>query len=62
MFAAYPVEDTPINTPTPLMVYFPVIVAFSQRYTKSSGVGSLVALMLPAVIAVRIVWLVFLIL
>jgi aminobenzoyl-glutamate transport protein len=47
VFAAYRVGDSPINTLTPLMVYFPVIVAFAQRYQKSAGVGSLVALMLP---------------
>ena len=62
VFAAYRVGDSPINTLTPLMVYFPVIVAFAQRYKKSSGVGSLVALMLPVSVAVLLVWLVFLIL
>jgi len=62
VFAAYRVGDSPINTLTPLMVYFPVIVAFAQRYKKSSGVGSLVALMLPVATAVLIVWLVVLIL
>jgi len=62
VFAAYRVGDSPINTLTPLMVYFPVIVAFAQRYKKSSGVGSLVALMLPVATAVLVVWLVVLIL
>lgn len=62
VFAAYRVGDSPINTLTPLMVYFPVIVAFAQRYQKNSGVGSLVALMLPVAAIVLIVWLAFLIL
>ncbi len=62
VFAAYRVGDSPINTLTPLMVYFPVIVAFAQRYQKNSGVGSLVALMLPVAAVVLVVWLVFLIL
>ena len=62
VFAAYRVGDSPINTLTPLMVYFPVIVAFAQRYQKSAGVGSLVALMLPVAVAVLIAWLAFLIL
>jgi len=62
VFAAYRVGDSPINTLTPLMVYFPVIVAFAQRYKKSSGVGSLVALMLPVATAVLIAWLILLIL
>ncbi len=62
VFAAYRVGDSPINTLTPLMVYFPVIVAFAQRYQKNSGVGSLVALMLPLAGVVLVAWLVFLIL
>ena len=47
LFAAYRVGDSPINTLTPLMVYFPVIVTFAQRYQKKAGVGTLVALMMP---------------
>jgi aminobenzoyl-glutamate transport protein len=62
VFAAYRVGDSPINTLTPLMVYFPVIVAFAQRYDKKSGVGSLVALMLPVAAVVLVAWLVILIL
>lgn len=62
VFAAYRVGDSPINTLTPLMVYFPVIVAFAQRYQKSAGVGSLVALMLPIAVTVLVAWLLFLIL
>ena len=62
VFAAYRVGDSPINTLTPLMVYFPVIVVFAQRYQKKSGVGSLVALMLPVAAVVLIAWLVILIL
>jgi aminobenzoyl-glutamate transport protein len=58
VFAAYRVGDSPVNTLTPLMVYFPVIVAFAQRYQKNMGVGSLVALMLPIAITVLIAWLV----
>ena len=34
LFAAYRVGDSPINTLTPLMVYFPVIVVFAQRYRE----------------------------
>ncbi len=62
LFAAYRVGNSPINTLTPLMVYFPVIVVFAQRYQKKAGVGSLVALMLPIAGIVLVVWLVFLIL
>ena len=62
VFAAYRVGDSPINTLTPLMVYFPVIVVFAQRYQKSAGVGSLVALMLPIAAIVLVAWLIFFIL
>jgi aminobenzoyl-glutamate transport protein len=62
VFAAYRVGDSPINTLTPLMVYFPVIVAFAQRYQKKAGIGSLVALMLPISAIVLVAWLIFFIL
>jgi aminobenzoyl-glutamate transport protein len=62
VFAAYRVGDSPFNTVTPLMVYFPVIVTFAQRYQRNSGVGSLVALMLPVAAAVLVSWLSLLIL
>jgi aminobenzoyl-glutamate transport protein len=62
VFAAYRVGDSPINTLTPLMVYFPVIVAFAQRYQKDAGVGTLVALMLPYAITILVAWTILLIL
>lgn len=61
VFAAYRVGDSPANTLTPLLVYFPVIVTFAQRYQKSAGVGSVVALMLPVAAVVLITWMVLLI-
>ena len=45
--AAYRMGDSYTNIMTPLMSYFPLILAFSQRWDKSFGVGSLLALMLP---------------
>ncbi len=62
LFSAYRVADSPMNTLTPLMVYFPVIVAFAQRYDKKFGVGSLVALMLPYAVAMLVVWTILLLL
>jgi aminobenzoyl-glutamate transport protein len=62
LFAAYRVGDSPMNTLTPLMVYFPVIVAFAQRYDKKFGVGSLVALMMPYAVIMLVVWLILLLL
>jgi aminobenzoyl-glutamate transport protein len=45
--AAYRMGDSYTNIMTPLMSYFPLILAFSRRWDKSMGVGSLLALMLP---------------
>ena len=47
VLAAYRVGDSPVNVITPLMAYFPLIVVFVQRYQKSSGIGTVVSLMLP---------------
>ncbi len=45
--AAYRMGDSFTNIVTPLMSYFPLILAFSQRWRKDFGLGSLIALMLP---------------
>src|SRR5690606_32836232 len=45
--AAYRVGDSSTNIITPLLPYFPLIVVFCQKYVKGSGVGTLLALMLP---------------
>jgi aminobenzoyl-glutamate transport protein len=45
--AAYRMGDSYTNIMTPLMSYFPLILAFSRRWDTTMGVGSLLALMLP---------------
>ena len=45
---------------TPLMPYFPLVVVFCQRYAKTTGIGTLVSLMLPFSIAFLGTWTVFL--
>ena len=45
--AAYRVGDSATNIITPLMVYFPLILVFAQRWQPSFGLGSLTAMMLP---------------
>ncbi len=45
--AAYRVGDSATNIITPLMVYFPLILVFAQRWQKDFGFGSLTAMMLP---------------
>ncbi|WP_300974887.1 AbgT family transporter [Sphingomonas sp. LHG3406-1] len=45
--AAYRMGDSYTNIMTPLMSYFPLVLAFARRWDKDYGVGSLLALMLP---------------
>jgi aminobenzoyl-glutamate transport protein len=45
--AAFRVGDGATNIVTPLMVYFPLILTFAQRWDPQFGLGSLAATMLP---------------
>lgn len=45
--AAYRVGDSSTNIITPLMPYFPLVVVYAQRYVKSTGIGTMISLMLP---------------
>ncbi|WP_419907023.1 AbgT family transporter [Hoeflea sp.] len=45
--AAYRIGDSATNIITPLMVYFPLILIFCQRWDKNFGIGSLMAVMIP---------------
>jgi aminobenzoyl-glutamate transport protein len=56
VLAAYRVGDSPVNVITPLMVYLPFIVTIAQRYKKDAGIGTVVALMIPYVVALLIAW------
>jgi len=59
--AAYRVGDSTTNIITPLMPYFPLVVVFSQRYVKNTGIGTIVAMMLPYSVTFLIAWAIFLI-
>jgi aminobenzoyl-glutamate transport protein len=59
VLAAYRVGDSPTNTITPLMAYFPLIVVFAQRYKKDAGIGTVVSMMLPYVIILSVAWTLF---
>ena len=58
--AAYRVGDSSTNIITPLMPYFPLIVVFCQKYVKSTGIGTLIALMLPFSVSFLVLWSAFL--
>jgi aminobenzoyl-glutamate transport protein len=56
VLAAYRVGDSPMNSVTPLNAYFGLIVSFAMKYQKDAGVGTVIALMLPYVVALFVVW------
>lgn len=58
---AYRIGDSCTNILTPLMPYFPLVVVFSQKYVKSTGIGTIVSLMLPYSITFLIFWSIFLV-
>jgi aminobenzoyl-glutamate transport protein len=58
--AAYRVGDSATNIVTPLMPYFPLVVAFSTRWYKSAGIGTVTSLMLPYSVVFLISWTLFL--
>ena len=58
--AAYRVGDSSTNIITPLMPYFPLVVVYCQRYVKSTGIGTLTAMMLPFSMAFLVIWTIFL--
>lgn len=59
--AAYRVGDSSTNIITPLMPYFPLVVAFAQRYVKNTGIGTMIAMMLPYSLSFLVLWTGFLI-
>lgn len=54
--AAYRIGDSVANIITPLMPYFPLVVAFAQRYDKQAGIGTIIALMLPYSVLFLFTW------
>ncbi|MEE2777459.1 MAG: AbgT family transporter [Acidobacteriota bacterium] len=58
--AAYRVGDSTTNIVTPLMPYFPLVVAFSQRWVKKTGIGTVTSLMLPYSVGFLALWILFL--
>lgn len=58
--AAYRVGDSTTNIITPLMPYFPLVVVYCQRHVRNTGIGTLVAMMLPYTVSFIVIWTVFL--
>lgn len=58
---AYRIGDSSSNIITPLMPYFPLVVLYCQRYSKGTGIGTLLSMMLPYSITILLAWTVFLV-
>lgn len=58
---AYRIGDSSTNIISPLMTYFPVIVAFMQKYEPEKGLGTLISTMTPYSIVFLITWSILLI-
>lgn len=54
--SAYRVADSSTNIITPLMPYFPLVLAYAQKYEPDVGVGRILTLMLPYSICLLIGW------
>jgi aminobenzoyl-glutamate transport protein len=59
--ATYRVGDSVTNVISPLMSYFPLVVAFMKRYDDKAGIGTVAATMIPYSVAFFLVWTVLLI-
>jgi aminobenzoyl-glutamate transport protein len=55
----YRIGDSTTNIITPLLPYFPLIVAFGQKFDKNLKMGTLIATMLPYSIAFLLTWSIF---
>ncbi len=53
---AYRVGDSCTNIITPLNQYFPLILGFAVRYVPKTGIGTMLAMMIPYSIAFLVSW------
>ena len=58
---AYRIGDSCTNLVTPLMSYFAMVVVFAKKYDSNSGIGTLIATMLPYSVVFMIGWAVLLV-
>lgn len=58
---AYRIGDSCTNIVTPMMSYFALIVAFAQKYKPDSGIGTIIATMMPYSLFFIVSWSILLI-
>jgi aminobenzoyl-glutamate transport protein len=56
--AAFRVGDSSTNIITPLMDYFPLILAFAKKYDSDTGMGTLISTMVPYSIGFLVFWII----
>lgn len=54
--ASYRIGDSVVNIISPLMPYFPMILAFANKYDRDAKIGTVVALMLPYSVGFLLFW------
>jgi aminobenzoyl-glutamate transport protein len=52
----YRIGDSVTNIISPMMSFFALIIAYFQKYDEKSGIGTIIATMLPYSIAFFLVW------
>jgi aminobenzoyl-glutamate transport protein len=53
---AYRIGDSVTNIISPLLPYYPIIIAFARKYKPDLGMGTLISLMLPYSFAFLVAW------
>jgi aminobenzoyl-glutamate transport protein len=59
--AVYRIGDSVTNIISPMMSFFALIIAYFQKYDKNTGLGTIIATMMPYSIALFIGWVILLI-
>ncbi len=54
--AVFRIGDSSTNIISPMLSFYPLVIVFFQKYDKKSGLGTVVATMLPYTIAFLVVW------
>lgn len=54
--ASYRIADSVVNIISPLMPYFPLILAFANKYDPKARIGTVIALMIPYSISFFLFW------
>ena len=57
----YRIGDSVTNIVSPMMSFFALIIAYFQKYDAKSGIGTIIATMLPYSVAFFLVWTVLLV-